>query len=137
MFQPDDARGGGDLLRYAPIAPGAAPNEFITRRAETRDWLVDFNAATPRAIESLYPDLGHGPVPDAAHDKTVVVRQHYPAAPLQDAQPVTLLTVVDGGHSVPGANGNHAPCGFASCDIVAVDEIRQFWRAYAGLDDTP
>ena len=119
-----------------PSAPGMAKNTLLTRRSETRDWLVAFNNAVPRAIESLYPDLGHGFAAPRQHDTTLVTRQHYPPIPNADSQPVTLLTVVDGKHNMPGADGNHAPCN-GNCDIVGYDEIRQFWRAYADLQDWP
>jgi hypothetical protein len=61
----------GDL----PMAPGEAKNTLITPRKNTLDWLVDFNNASPQAIEGLYLDLGHGGAPADSQDATVVVRQ--------------------------------------------------------------
>jgi len=115
-------------------APGLPDNTLPTERSETRNWLVGFNNAVPRAVEGLYPDLGHGAVDPRRHDRTMVARQHYPPRGGPDSEPVTLLTVIDGEHNVPGLSGNHAPC-IGNCDIVAFDELLQFWRAYAGLQD--
>ena len=101
----------------------------------TREWLVQFNRAEHRSSESLYPDLGHGTgVSGEKTDDTMVVRRDHRATDSEDSAHVAALTAVGGGHAVPGATGNYAPCELTrSCDIDAVEEILQFWRAHAGL----
>lgn len=117
-----------------PMAPGLAKNEYRSRIQETAEWLIAFNNAETRAIEGSYPDRGHGVAPPARHDATVAVRRDY-AANTQGAQPVTVITVIDGGHAIPGVAGDHAPCAAQNCDIRGIDEILQFWRAHAGLEN--
>jgi len=118
-------------LNAAPQRPGLAKRTMISRIQTTRDWLVGFNRTFRRAIEGLYPDKGHGDAPFAQQDATLVVRQDY--LPRRDGEPVTVLTVLEGSHVVPGVNGDFAPCPSRNCDINAIAEILQFWRAHAGL----
>lgn len=117
-----------------PMAPGLAQNEYRSRIRETADWLIAFNNAETRAIEGAYPDRGHGMAPPALHDATVAVRRDYPAAP-GEGEPVTVITIIDGAHAVPGVAGDHAPCSAQNCDIRGIDEILHFWRANAGFQN--
>ena len=117
-----------------PMALGLGPLDFVSRLDETVAWLTDFNDTQPRAIEGSYPDRGHGAAPAHLQDATVVVRQDYLPSVQQGGQPVTVLTVLGGGHNVPGARGDHAPCEPQNCDIRGIDEALQFWRATAGFE---
>jgi len=113
-------------LMNNPVEAGAGRHTLVSRIEETQDWLVEFNNAEPRAIEGLYPDLGHGQV-SGDEDDTMTVRRDYPAG--SDGDAVAVLTIIDGRHVFPGATGNEPPCSSSSCDIDAMQEILQFWRA--------
>jgi len=119
-------------LMSNPMAPGLPRHTLVSRIEETQDWLVEFNGAQTRAIEGLYPDLGHGQV-NGAEDRTMTVRRDYPAG--ENGQAVAVLTIIDGQHVFPGATGNEPPCSSASCDIDAMEEILHFWRANSGLNN--
>jgi poly(3-hydroxybutyrate) depolymerase len=96
--------------------------------------LVNHNNSLERAIEGLYPDLGHGDAPASQSDATLAVRQDFGRRPFDDdSEPVSVITVIDGGHEWSGKSGNQAPCGNRNCDIDTTEEILQFWRAHAGL----
>lgn len=120
---------------HARSFPGLDLHDLPSNLESTREWLVAFNRAEQRSTESLYPDLGHGTdVPGEMTDDTMVVRRDHRAAMTDNSAHVAALTIIGGGHAVPGAQGNFAPCGLTrSCDIDAVEEILQFWRAHAGL----
>lgn len=122
---------------HARPFPNLEVHDLPSDLETTRHWLVEFNRAERRSSESLYPDLGHGTGVDGEMvDETMVVRRDHRAAPIEGSAHVAAVTIVGGGHSVPGATGNHAPCGLTrSCDIDALEEILQFWRAHAGLNN--
>ncbi|MDW3224922.1 MAG: hypothetical protein R8G34_18900 [Paracoccaceae bacterium] len=120
---------------HAQPFPGMNMHDLPSNLEATRDWLVAFNRAERRSTESTYPDLGHGTGVDGAlTDDTIVVRRDHRADSIEGSAHVAALTIVGGGHAVPGAQGNYAPCGLTrSCDIDALEVILQFWRAHAGL----
>ena len=135
-YNPDD----WNALRFmtclhAEPFPGFDLHDLPSTSESTREWLVQFNRAEGRSAESLYPDLGHGSgVVGEKTDDTMVVRRDHRASNNEVSAHVAALTIVGGGHAVPGATGNYAPCELTrSCDIDAVEEILQFWRAHAGL----
>jgi len=115
--------------------PGLDMHDLPSTLESTREWLVEFNRAERRSTESLYPDLGHGTgVLGEKSDDTMVVRRDHRATKTENSAHVAALTIVGGGHAVPGARGNYAPCELTrNCDIDALEEILQFWRAHAGL----
>jgi len=119
-------------LMSNPMADTLEKHTFISRIEETQDWLVKFNGARKRAIEGLYPDLGHGQT-NGPEDKTMTVRRDFLSG--ANGQAVAVLTVIDGGHVFPGATGNEPPCSSTSCDIDAMEEVLHFWRANAGLNN--
>jgi poly(3-hydroxybutyrate) depolymerase len=104
--------------------------DMPTRRALTRDWLVEFNNADPNRHESLYPNLGQGPEPS---DHTMTVREDYLEKLDENSAAVSVLTTLDGGHDWPGWGGNRAPCPSRNCDVDLLHEILQFWRAHGGM----
>lgn len=118
----------GCLMR-GRIRPNQNQHAFASRIELTRAWLVNFNRAFPRAVEGLYPDRGHGD--GQPEDETMVTRRDY--LPLANGEPVSVLTIVNGRHNVPGKDGAHPDCPSGSCDINAIEEIFQFWRAHAGF----
>ena len=116
---------------HAQPFPGMDVHDLPSNLESTREWLVEFNRAERRSSESLYPDLGQATgVAGALTDDTMVVRRDHRATDEDDSAHVAALTIIGGGHAVPGARGNYAPCGLTrSCDIDALEEILQFWRA--------
>ncbi|MEM7522419.1 MAG: hypothetical protein AAF360_01390 [Pseudomonadota bacterium] len=135
-YHPDD----WTALRFmrclnASAFPGLGVHDLPSTLEDTREWLVDFNRAERRSSESLYPDLGHSTgVAGELSDDTMVARRDHRASGAEESAHVAVLTIVGGGHATPGATGNIAPCGLTrSCDIDAMEEILQFWRAHAGL----
>ncbi len=135
-YHPDD----WNALRFmqcllAEPFPGLDLHDLPSTLESTREWLVEFNRAERRSTESLYPDLGHGTgVLGEKSDDTMVVRRDHRARNTENSAHVAALTIVGGGHAVPGARGNYAPCELTrNCDIDAIEEILQFWRAHAGL----
>lgn len=116
-----------------PMADGLDKHTLISRIEETATWLINFNRAEERPVEGLYPDLGHGGSSEVEVDRTMTTRRDYPAGP--DGEPVTVLSIIDGRHVFPGPVGNAPPCGNSSCDIDGMEEILQFWRAHAGLNN--
>ena len=115
------------------IAPGIGKNNLPLTLWETRDWLVEFNNAIRQGVEASYPDKGSGVGSVAQQDDTIVVREDYAGTP--NGEPVAYVTVVGGQHNVPGAGGAYGPCQNRNCDIRAVDEIVDFWRAHAGFEN--
>jgi len=113
------------------MLPGLGQNNLPSTLWDTRDWLITFNGAVERGIESLYPDKGTGSGPIDQQDDTIVVREDYPAG--RDGAAVASIVVLGGRHNLPGDEGAHPPCNDQSCDIRAVDEILDFWRAEAGF----
>ena len=118
-----------ECLIRGRIMPNSNQHAFASRIELTRAWLVRFNGAFTRAIEGLYPDRGHSD--GNPEDETLVTRRDYLAKP--GGEPVSVLTIVNGRHNVPGRDGAHPACPSGSCDINAVEEIFQFWRAHAGF----
>jgi len=104
---------------------------MFTPRYITKQFLVEHNNATERAIQSLYPDVGHGNGSGA--DQTAVIRQDYIKKQSQNSEPVTMVTILDGTHNWPGKSGDYPPCINNSCNIDATEVILQFWRANAGF----
>lgn len=118
----------------APTYPGSGKHDMYPPRFITTRWLVTHNNSVKRAIESLYPDLGHGSGPESESDATLAVRQDFMRKPgNDDSEAVAVVTIIDGGHSWSGKSGNHPPCRNRNCDIDTTEEILQFWRANAGL----
>ena len=115
---------------YAGLGRHAMPNTMEI----TTDWFVGHNAATTMAIESLYPDLGHGSSFNGNDDTTLAVRQDFRADPAaDDSAAVASITILQGGHNWPGVNGNAPTCTSGNCDIDLTEEVLQFWRANAGF----
>jgi len=117
------------------ITAGNSRHRMKTPREDTMGWLVRKNGSNPNPIISLYPNLGSfGRIPpDREVDTTAVIRQDF-VADVDGAEPVAVITVLDGGHVWPGGkSGNQAPCFKNNCDIDASNEILQFWRANAGF----
>ena len=120
--------------RDHPTFPGLGKNFVIAPLEDTADWYVAHNNSIERGLESLYPDLGHGSSFTELRDATVAVRHDFPQRPgVEDSAAVARITIVDGGHTWPGHNGNAPPCRSENCDIDTTEEILQFWRANAGL----
>lgn len=101
-------------------------------------WLLDHNQNDVLEVqEGCYPDLGGKPYEVNGvlqRDRTIVVRQHYPAnSELPDGgAAVTFLAAVGGGHSWPRYI-DPPEAGFHCRDIDAADEIVRFWQEHAGL----
>jgi poly(3-hydroxybutyrate) depolymerase len=108
------------------------PHKMVTRRADNIAWFVDRHRTNPNPIISLYPNLGsYGAVSEGANvDRTMVVRQDFRPAG-DNSAPFTAITIIDGGHTHPGKNGDYPPC--VNCDIDITEQILQFWRAHAGF----
>jgi len=121
-----------ECLMNNPVEIGAGRHTLVSRIEETAGWLVNFNGAQTRAVEGLYPDLGHGTVA-GAEDATMTTRRDYAGG--QAGTAVTVLSIIDGKHVFPGPRGNEPPCANASCDIDATVEILQFFRAHGGLNN--
>ncbi len=120
--------------REEPMLPGVARNYFEDQGVRTLRFLRDRNQPAQRAIEGVYPDVGHGRDSTfAQEDQTVTVRREWPATPREGSQPLVWLNVIDAAHTVPGRRGNYPPCASPACDIDAFRVLLQFWRANAGL----
>ncbi|SIO48093.1 hypothetical protein SAMN05444722_2494 [Rhodovulum sp. ES.010] len=116
------------------MAQGLNGNTYIDEGYLTRRWLLARNRPAPRAHESLYPDLGHGrDFGPRREDATVTVRREWPATGEANSQPVVWLNSIDATHTLAGSRGVYPPCGSNHCDIDAIGEVLQFWRANAGL----
>lgn len=120
--------------RDHPTFPGLGKNFVISPLEGTADWYVAHNNSLERGVESLYPNLGHGSSFTDHEDATMAVRHDFAQRPGgEDSAAVARITIVDGGHTWPGHNGNAPPCRSENCDIDMTEEILQFWRANAGL----
>lgn len=120
--------------RLNETIPGLGTHTMLNAMEITTDWFVAHNAAALPAIESLYPDLGHGSSFQGNDDTTLAVRQDYRADPaVADSAAVAAITIVQGRHNWPGNNGNAPTCTIANCDIDLTEEVLQFWRANAGF----
>ena len=116
------------------MLPSAGPHYYEDQGMRTLRYLLDRNDPAPRAIEGIYPDVGHGRDSTlTAEDQTVTVRREWPATPREGSQPLVWLNVIGAQHIVPGARGNYPPCANAACDVDAFRTLLQFWRANAGL----
>lgn len=116
-----------------PMIPGRPKHYYEDRGLQTRLWLMQRNRPVPRAIEGVYPDLGHGRDTDLnEEDATVTVRREWPASRESGSQPIVWLTAIDAAHTMAGPGGAYPPCR-GNCDIDIIREILQFWRANAGL----
>ena len=88
------------------MAPGLGKRTYVDRGIVTRKWLIDRNRPLRRALESIYPDLGHGrDTRVREEDQTVTVRREWPARAQGASQPVVWLTTIDGKHNIPGNRG--------------------------------
>ena len=107
-------------------------HKLVTNRADNIAWFVGRNHNIPNPIISLYPNLGsYGSVGEEDNvDRTMAVRQDFlPTG--ENSAPFTAITIIDGGHTHPGKNGDYPPC--VNCDIDITEQILQFWRAHAGF----
>ena len=120
--------------RLNETIPGLGNHTMLNAMEITTNWFVAHNAAAAPAIESLYPDLGHGSSFHGNDDATLAVRQDYRADPaVAESAAVAAITIVQGRHNWPGNNGNAPTCTIANCDIDLTEEVLQFWRANAGF----
>lgn len=118
--------------RQEATHPGGGRHLMLTPRHQTAQWLVQHNNSVRRAVQSLYPDVGHGGPPNRPTDQTTVVREDYRRrGGTPNSAPVAVVTVLGGEHVWPGQNGDYPPC--TNCDIDATQVILQFWRAQARL----
>jgi len=120
--------------REQPMLPGQGKHYWEDQGDRTLRFLLARNRPAQRALEGLYPDLGHGRDSTLRQeDQTVTVRREWPATRRSGSQPVVWLDVIGAQHVVPAARGNYPPCASAACDVDAFRTLLQFWRANAGL----
>ena len=78
------------------MVQGASNNYYEDRGLQTRKWLMQRNRPARRAIEGLYPDVGHGRDTSLdQEDATVTVRREWQSTGRERSQPVVWLTSID------------------------------------------
>jgi poly(3-hydroxybutyrate) depolymerase len=122
----------GMLCWKNAIVAGGNKHRMITPIAETTRWYVERNGSESNPVVGLYPNRGsYGKAPaESNFDRTTAVRHDYVANGTR-SMPVSVIAIMEGGHVMPGKNGDYPPC--TNCDIDGTEEILQFWRANAGF----
>lgn len=116
--QPDFIEGLFDCYRSIDV-------DYTSNKTSTAVWLRQQNGTLNDSEVGFY---------NLNTDDTAITSQFYPRNSLIiNAEPLTVLTVVNGDHSWPSIN-NQRPDGAHSEDLETSDELVKFWIKEAGYD---